>query len=100
MGRPFTGAWIETFQRRATLWDRRVAPSQGRGLKLGAPLTLGLSAEVAPSQGRGLKLTIYRHDMGGARVAPSQGRGLKPGDLGDRGIGLGRPFTGAWIETR
>ena len=78
MGRPFTGAWIETIRldRQPCLID--VAPSRGRGLKLSNCTNLLRELRVAPSRGRGLKLELER-----AVEHESEGR----------------PFTGAWIET-
>ena len=56
-------------------------------------------AGVAPSRGRGLKRTSRWRKWLGWRVAPSRGRGLKLEILSTNGSSLGRPFTGAWIET-
>ena len=76
-GRPFTGAWIETPSSRNTRRATAVAPSRGRGLKL--------------------IRRMYRRAL--LAVAPSRGRGLKHLRAMLRSVGLGRPFTGAWIET-
>src|SRR5690606_33307545 len=67
----------ETWRHRGSGRVTRVAPSQGRGLKLPRCVTSRSSRLVAPSQGRGLKLVHLRHHL---RMT-------------------GRPLTGAWIET-
>ena len=75
--RPFTGAWIETVVVATASTGEQVAPSRGRGLK-------------PTKQPRMIALRI---------VAPSRGRGLKPWARGPSWHVVGRPFTGAWIET-
>ncbi len=100
MGRPFAGAWIETLP---TLHGHRlafVAPSRGRGSKPAAGRCRSAAGRVAPSRGRGSKRQSPRRCASGAGVAPSRGRGSKPAQpLCQRGP-RGRPFAGAWIETR
>ena len=56
VGRPFTGAWIETGLFRRCGRPTGVAPSRGRGLKLDKVEALDQWRGVAPSRGRGLKL--------------------------------------------
>ena len=75
--RPFTGAWIET----------RPVPAHAA------------AAFVAPSRGRGLKPDPAGPAQDQHSVAPSRGRGLKPKLPEFLPDILGRPFTGAWIET-
>ena len=55
----------------------KVAPSQGRELKLRAHLLSRLLAAVAPSQGRELKPRLAVHRAANMIVSPSQGRELK-----------------------
>ena len=58
-----------------------------------------LYTKVAPSRGRGLKLVAGYKKLAQEAVAPSRGRGLKPVSSGYCPWQVGRPFTGAWIET-
>ena len=96
--RPFTGARIETASSPPTSRISPVAPSRGRGSKLGHGRLRVLLAVVAPSRGRGSKPTPARtaraacasplhggadrnraegQPRGHPGVAPSRGRGSK-----------------------
>ena len=120
--RPFTGAWIETPRSCNRGGSLPVAPSRGRGSKLiDRNLTSG-TLQVAPSRGRGSKHALSCTACRIFRVAPSRGRGSKlaasltyafvhmsplHGGVDRNRLfrlrhsgGQGRPFTGAWIETR
>ena len=77
---PHTGAWIETVLDNAlpktVLLSR---PTRARGLKLRAPVFVGLFQLSRPTRARGLKRLTYTrgHTLDGVA-----------------------PHTGAWIETR
>ena len=58
-----------------------------------------MRSKVAPSRGRGLKQSEIGDEKVLEWVAPSRGRGLKPRARGPSWHVVGRPFTGAWIET-
>ena len=77
-GRPFTGAWIETYFSRHGDTFLFVAPSRGRGLKHFYFCPGLVLVGVAPSRGRGLKRFLVRKAFTLTAVAPSRGRGLKP----------------------
>ncbi len=97
--RPFTGAWIETVSRVKETTGWQVAPSRGRGSK---PLegAASVAFRKSPLHGGVDRNTL---SVGGALLgsrSPLHGgvdRNLK---LTQKLIAIiGRPFTGAWIET-
>ena len=123
-GRPHTGAWIETGSKPGRSRDWMVAPTRGRGSKLGASgVDPRRARQVAPTRGRGSKRGVREHhwlclprrphtgawiETGvhshwrrcGNIVAPTRGRGSKhllPKASEKRHNR--RPHTGAWIET-
>ena len=123
VGRPFAGAWIETFSEDVDTSGSRVAPSRGRGLKhdsspeetpclsrpfAGAWIETAHKAEAAPWSssrpfaGAWIETFTTMTSLTLTWVAPSRGRGLKPSLPWSCsfGLGKGRPFAGAWIETR
>ena len=99
--RPLTGAWIET---RATGGCRRPAcrrPLTGAWIETRCSTFQCPESIRSPPHGGVDRNVPARIDSTLRSVAPSRGRGSKlrlPRDLpGER---LGRPLTGAWIETR
>ena len=80
---------------------RGVAPSRGRGLKLGGGSNADLGSGGRPLTGAWIETGEGRGEgHPGEGVAPSRGRGLKRGSQSLRFAGAGgRPLTGAWIET-
>ena len=97
--RPLTGAWIETSERRFIGIDDPVAPSQGRGSKHSHPRGSWLCQPVAPSQGRGSKLASARRGWHGGVSPPHRGVDRNDSLVAVATQRLGRPLTGAWIET-
>ena len=78
LGRPFTGAWIETD---AADLRRILGP-------------------VAPSRGRGLKPLLWAAGPWAAG-RPFTGAWIETLPQGNAAMSMGsRPFTGAWIETQ
>ena len=119
--RPLTGAWIETSAISAASTPPRVAPSQGRGSKRRqrvfggrpdvSPPHRGVDRNAAGSRSGDEAVRspphrgVDRNDRALAArrdglVAPSQGRGSKHKAQGSQWDNVvGRPLTGAWIET-
>ena len=100
---PSRGRGSKLSRRGPTDCRRRVAPSRGRGSKLtGDGIGYCGRSAVAPSRGRGSKQSsIAGLDPAGRAVAPSRGRGSKPAWHAQeyRHVAVGRPLTGARIET-
>ena len=121
LGRPLTGARIETTFRQRVATLQNVAPSRGRGSKHGMLAAMTQTPESPPHGGADRNHADARHIEGvhgrpltGARietptadrqvgrqsVAPSRGRGSKPRHRpGRRRQRRCRPLTGARIET-
>ena len=99
-GRPFTGAWIETWLLLCLCQTDNCRPFTGAWIETHAAPAREIRASVAPSRGRGLKPEFPPSSVIPTFVAPSRGRGLKRSYLYALTKKFGsRPFTGAWIET-
>jgi len=58
LGRPFAGAWIETFPRCVRPYAADGRPFAGAWIETARDLAVARDIRVAPSRGRGLKLTV------------------------------------------
>ena len=75
--RPFTGAWIETRHWRQGAGQGFVAPSRGRGLKLGKLDCANAIRQRRPFTGAWIETWLATVWAKPLNVAPSRGRGLK-----------------------
>ena len=99
VGRPFTGAWIETPSKGGDDRAAHVAPSRGRGLKrFDALPELGYACRPFTGAWIETSYIIYLEPTGNGR--PFTGAWIETGLCShDRRRITRRPFTGAWIET-